>query len=82
MKKSNTLYEKLWAEEYSAHMVTIKKNTELKHSVDRLIKINDNLIKKLEVYALDFKVCLDEIVRLKALNEALTEQVKNKEDND
>ena len=64
-------YEKLWNEEYLAHKYTVKKNLELKNTVNRLIQINDNLIKKLEVYAKDFQMSLEEIVKLKALNEFL-----------
>ena len=65
------LYEKLWNEEYKAHKYTIKKNLEMKNTINRLVQINDNLIKKLEVYAKDFQLSLDEIIRLKALNEFL-----------
>ena len=64
-------YEKLWNEEYSAHKWTIKKNLELKNTVNKLIQINDNLIKKLEVYAKDFQISLEEIIKLKTLNEIL-----------
>lgn len=64
-------YEKLWNEEYKAHKFTIKKNMELKNTINRLVQVNDNLIKKLEVYAKDFQMSLDEIIRLKALNEFL-----------
>lgn len=79
-------YEKLWNEEYLAHMYTVKKNLELKNTVNRLIQINDNLIKKLEVYAKDFQMSLEEIVKLKALNEflerKLAEQNLKEEDYD
>ena len=68
-------YEKLWNEEYKAHKYTIKKNLELKAIVNRLVQINDNLIKKLEVYAKDFQLSLDEIIRLKALNEMLEQKL-------
>ena len=64
-------YEKLWNEEYLAHKYTIKKNLKLKNTVNRLIQINDNLIKRLEVYAKDFQMSLEEIIKLKALNEFL-----------
>ena len=64
-------YEKLWNEEYLAHKYTIKKNLEMKNTVNRLIQINDNLIKRLEVYAKDFQMSLEEIIKLKALNELL-----------
>ena len=79
-------YEKLWNEEYSAHKYTIKKNLELKDTVNRLVQINDNLIKKLEVYAKEFQMYHDEIIRLKALNEflerKLAEQNLKEEDYD
>ena len=73
MEKGNkeTIYERLWNEEYSAHKYTIKKNLEMKNTINRLVQINDNLIKKLEVYAKDFQLSLDEIIRLKALNDFL-----------
>lgn len=69
MKKN--FYQELFQQEYKAHKFTIKKNLELKNTVNRLVQINDNLIKKLEVYAKDFQTSLDEIIRLKALNEFL-----------
>ena len=64
-------YENLWNKEYLAHMYTIKNNLKLKNTVNRLIQINDNLIKKLEVYAKDFQISLEEIIKLKTLNEIL-----------
>ena len=64
-------YEELWNKEYLAHMYTIKKNLEMKNTVNRLVQINDNLIKKLEVYAKDFQMSLEEIIKLKTLNEIL-----------
>ena len=89
MEKGNkeTVYEKLWNKEYLAHKYTIKKNLKLKNTVNRLIQINDNLIKKLEVYAKDFQLSLDEIIRLKTLNEFLErklaeQNIKEEEQND
>jgi hypothetical protein len=89
MEKGNkeTTYEKLWNEEYKAHKYTIEKNLELKATINRLVQINDNLIKKLEVYAKDFQLSLDEIIRLKALNEFLErklaeQNIKEEEQND
>ena len=64
-------YERLWNEEYSAHKYSINKNLELKNTVNKLIQINDNLIKRLEVYAKDFQISLNDIIKLKALNEFL-----------
>ena len=64
-------YEKLWNKEYLAHKYTINKNLEMKNTVNRLIKINDTLVKKLEVYAKDFQMSLNDIIRLKTLNEFL-----------
>ena len=80
-------YEKLWHEEYNAHKYTISKNMELKNTINRFVQINDNLIKKLEVYAKDFQTSLDEIIRLKALNEFLErklaeQNIKEEEQND
>ena len=89
MEKDNkeTTYKKLWNEEYKAHKFTIKKNMELKNTVNRLVQINDNLIKKLEVYVKDFQMYHDEIIRLKALNEFLERKlaehnIKEEEQND
>ena len=70
MKELNP-YIKLWEDELKAHKYTIKKNLELKDTINRLVQINDNLIKKLEVYAKDFQMYHNEIIRLKALNEFL-----------
>ena len=86
MEKDNkeTTYKKLWEDELKAHKWTIKKNLELKSSIEKLIQINDNLIKKLEVYAKDFQMSLEEIVKLKALNEFLERKLAEqnlKEDN-
>ena len=64
-------YEKLWNKEFLAHMYTVKKNLELKNTVNRLVQINDNLIKRLEVYAKDFQMSLEDIIKLKTLNEFL-----------
>ena len=80
-------YEKLWNKEFLAHKYTIKKNLEMKNTVNRLIQINDNLIKKLEVYAKDFQISLEEIIKLKTLNEILErklaeQNIKEKEQND
>ena len=80
-------YEKLWNKEYLAHKYTVNKNLELKNTINRLIQINDNLIKKLEVYAKDFQMSLNEIIRLKALNEFLErklaeQNIKEEEQND
>jgi hypothetical protein len=69
MKKD--FYQELFQQEYKAHKFTIEKNMELKNTVNRLVQINDNLIKKLEVYAKDFQMSLEEIIRLKTLNEFL-----------
>ena len=73
MEKDNkeTTYEKLWNKEFLAHMYTVKKNLELKNTVNRLVQINDNLIKRLEVYAKDFQMSLEDIIKLKTLNEFL-----------
>ena len=78
------IYEKLWNKEYLAHKYTINKNLELKNTINRLIQINDTLVKKLEVYAKDFQMSLEEIVRLKTLNEFLERKLAEqnlKEDN-
>ena len=64
-------YEKLWNKEFLAHKYSINKNLELKNTVNKLIQINDNLIKRLEVYAKDFQMSLEEIIKLKTLNEFL-----------
>ena len=84
MKKD--FYQELFQQEFLAHKYSINKNLELKNTVNKLIQINDNLIKRLEVYAKDFQMSLEEIVRLKTLNEflerKLAEQNLKEEDND
>ena len=61
------IYEKLWNEEYKAHMYTVKKNLELKNTVNRLIQINDNLIKTVQSFDNDKTILINEIIRLKKL---------------
>jgi hypothetical protein len=61
MKKD--FYQELFQQEYNAHKFTIEKNLELKATINRLVQINDNLIKRLEVYAKDFQMSLDEIIK-------------------
>lgn len=60
-------YEKLWNEEFLAHKYTIKKNLELKNTVNRLIQINDNLIKTVQSFDNDKTILINEIIRLKKL---------------
>ena len=60
-------YEKLWNKEYLAHKYTINKNLELKNTVNRLIQINDNLIKTVQSFDNDKTILINEIIRLKKL---------------
>ena len=61
------LYEKLWNKEYLAHKYTIKKNLKLKNTINRLIQINDNLIKTVQSFDNDKTILINEIIRLKKL---------------
>ena len=60
-------YENLWNKEYLAHMYTINKNLELKNTINRLIQINDNLIKTVQSFDNDKTILINEIIRLKKL---------------
>ena len=60
-------YEKLWNKEYLAHKYTIKKNLKLKNTINRLIQINDNLIKTVQSFDNDKTILINEIIRLKKL---------------
>ncbi len=60
-------YEKLWNKEYLAHMYTVKKNLKLKNTINRLIQINDNLIKTVQSFDNDKTILINEIIRLKKL---------------
>ena len=68
-------YENLWNKEYLAHMYTVKKNLELKNTVNRLIQINDKLLKSVQSFDNEKSILISEIIRLKKL-------VKEKEQND
>ena len=68
-------YEKLWNKEFLAHKYSINKNLELKNTVNRLIQINDNLIKTVQSFDNDKTILINEIIRLKKL-------IKEKEQND
>ena len=61
------IYEKLWNEEFLAHKYSINKNLELKNTVNRLIQINDNLIKTVQSFDNDKTILINEIIRLKKL---------------
>lgn len=76
MEKDNkeTIYEKLWNEEYLAHKWTIEKNLELKNTVNRLVKINDKLITLNTTLAKDREILLIEVGRL---NNIIKEEEQN-----
>ena len=65
MKKD--FYQELFQQEYLAHKYTINKNLELKNTVNRLIQINDNLIKTVQSFDNDKTILINEIIRLKKL---------------
>ena len=60
-------YENLWNKEYLAHMYTVKKNMELKASINRLLEINDKLLKSVQSFDNDKTILINEIIRLKIL---------------
>ena len=65
MKKD--FYQELFQQEYSAHKWTIKKNLELKSSIEKLIQINDKLLKSVQSFDKDKTILINEIIRLKKL---------------
>mgnify|MGYP003597808789 FL=1 len=77
MEKDNkeTTYKKLWEDELKAHKWTIKKNLELKSSIEKLIQINDKLITLNTTLTKDREILLIEVGRLNNI-------IKEKEQND
>ena len=69
------LYEKLWEDELKAHKWTIKKNLEMKSSIEKLIQINDKLITLNTTLTKDREILLIEVGRLNNI-------IKEKEQND
>ena len=65
MKKD--FYQELFQQEYLAHKYSIKNNLKLKNTVNRLIQINDNLIKTVQSFDNDKTILINEIIRLKKL---------------
>ena len=65
MKKD--FYQELFQQEYNAHRYTIEKNMELKSTVNRLIQINDKLLKSVQSFDKDKTILINEIIRLKKL---------------
>ena len=74
MKQSNPNI-KLWEDQYKAHKWTIKKNLELKSSIEKLIQINDKLITLNTTLTKDREILLIEVGRLNNI-------IKEKEQND
>ena len=65
MKKD--FYQELFQQEYNAHKYTISKNMELKNTVNRLLEINDKLLKSVQSFDNDKTLLINEIIRLKKL---------------
>ena len=65
MKKN--FYQELFQQEYNAHRYTIEKNMELKASINRLLEINDKLLKSVQSFDKDKTILINEIIRLKKL---------------
>jgi formaldehyde-activating enzyme involved in methanogenesis len=65
MKKD--FYQELFQQEYNAHKYTISKNMELKSTVNRLLEINDKLLKSVQSFDNDKTLLINEIIRLKKL---------------
>ena len=65
MKKD--FYQELFQQEYNAHRYTIEKNMELKASINRLLEINDKLLKAFQSFDKDKTILINEIIRLKKL---------------
>ena len=73
MKKD--FYQELFQQEYNAHKYTISKNMELKNTVNRLLEINDKLLKSVQSFDKDKTILINEIIRLNNI-------IKEKEQND
>jgi hypothetical protein len=65
MKKD--FYQELFQQEYNAHRYTIEKNMELKKTINRLLEINDKLLKSVQSFDNDKTLLINEIIRLKKL---------------
>ena len=65
MKKD--FYQELFQQEYNAHKFTIEKNMELKNTINRLLEINDKLLKSVQSFDKDKTILINEIIRLKKL---------------
>ena len=65
MKKD--FYQELFQQEYNAHKFTIEKNLELKNTVNRLLEINDKLLKSIQSFDNEKTILINEIIRLKKL---------------
>ena len=65
MKKD--FYQELFQQEYTAHMYTVKKNMELKSTINRLVEINDKLLKSVQSFDNEKSILINEIIRLKKL---------------
>ena len=65
MKKD--FYQELFQQEYNAHRYTIEKNMELKGTINRLLEINDKLLKSVQSFDNDKTILINEIIRLKKL---------------
>ena len=65
MKKD--FYQELFQQEYNAHRYTIEKNMELKASINRLLEINDKLLKSVQSFDNDKTILINEIIRVKKL---------------
>ena len=73
MKKD--FYQELFQQEYNAHKFTIEKNMELKNTINRLLDINDKLLKSVQSFDNDKAILISEIIRLNNI-------IKEKEQND
>jgi hypothetical protein len=73
MKKD--FYQELFQQEYTAHRYTIEKNMELKNTVNRLLEINDKLLKSVQSFDSEKSILINEIIRLNNI-------IKEKEQND
>ena len=73
MKKD--FYQELFQQEYNAHKFTIEKNMELKNTINRLLDINDKLLKSVQSFDNDRAILISEIIGLNNI-------IKEKEQND
>lgn len=60
-------YERLWLDELKAHKLTIENNIELRDTIKRLVKVNEQLVNISTPLARDNDTLFNEVARLRNL---------------